>query len=90
MTLVVATWLVNLALAWTAAGLVFAVPFVLRGAARIDPDAARGTWGFRVLILPGCVALWPLLLVRWMRAPREAGAPPAERSPHRDAAEAAR
>jgi len=87
MTLVVATWLVNLALAWAAAGLVFAVPFVLRGAARIDPDAARGTWGFRVLILPGCVALWPLLLVRWARA---SGSPPAERSPHRDAAEVAR
>ena len=27
-----------------------------------------GTWGFRLLILPGAAALWPLLLLRWLRA----------------------
>ena len=49
-------------------GVLFAVPFVLKGAARLDPDAVGATWGFRVLIFPGAAALWPLLFVRWMRA----------------------
>jgi len=48
-------------------GLLFAVPFVLRGVNRIDPVARKGTWGFRLIILPGVVALWPLLLNRWRR-----------------------
>ena len=46
------------------AGLLFAVPFVLRGVNRIDPVAHEGSWGFRLIILPGVVALWPLLLRR--------------------------
>ena len=51
-----------------AAGAVFAVPFALRGAGAIDPVAKGGTWGFRVLTFPGGVALWPLMLVKWLRA----------------------
>lgn len=49
-------------------GLAFAVPFQARGLVRVDPAARGGTFGFRALILPGVVALWPLLLVRWLRA----------------------
>lgn len=63
-------------------GLLFAVPFVLRGAGAIDPTAREGTWGFRLLILPGSAALWPWLAWRWWRgAPR-----PVEDNPHRRAA----
>jgi len=57
---------------YTLVGLLFAVAFVFRGAARLDPDAVAGTWGFRVLILPGAAALWPYLALRWMRAGRNA------------------
>lgn len=57
-----------------AAGVVFAVPFASRGAGAIDPAAKRGTWGFRLLILPGVVALWPLMLAKWRRA-RGSGQP---------------
>lgn len=53
-------------------GLAFAGYFVMRGAGRLDPVAAQGTWGFRLLILPGSVALWPLLLVRLLRKRRSA------------------
>jgi hypothetical protein len=46
-------------------GLVFALAFVSRGAAAIDP-AARGMPRLaRLLIAPGVVALWPLLLWKW-------------------------
>lgn len=54
--------------AYVAAGVVFAVAFVTRGVQRIDPAAKGAPLGFRLLILPGCAALWPMLLGRWMRA----------------------
>ena len=77
------TWTLLALAAYLAVGAAFAVPFVTRWAGRIDPDAAQGSWGFRVLIFPGTVALWPLLVAR-MRG--GAKALPVERSPHRDAA----
>ena len=78
----VATALVWLVLGYLAIGVPLALAFVARGVARVDPAAADGTWGFRVLIFPGCIALWPLVILRWRRG----GPPPAERNAHRDAA----
>lgn len=51
-------------------GVAFAIAFSWRGAARIDPAARDATWGFRVLVLPGAAALWPWLLIRWIRRGR--------------------
>jgi hypothetical protein len=56
-----------LAGAYAAAGVVFAAAFVTWGVQRVDPAAKGAQLGFRLLILPGCAALWPLLLGRWMR-----------------------
>jgi hypothetical protein len=50
---------------YAAAGLLFAVPFLWRGVARLDPVASGSPLGFRLIILPGVVALWPLLAWRW-------------------------
>jgi hypothetical protein len=49
-------------------GVLFAVPFVWRGAGVVEPVAREGTLGFRFLILPGAITLWPYLLFRWLRA----------------------
>ena len=38
---------------YLACGLLFALPFVLFGVQAIDPRAAHGSWGFRILIIPG-------------------------------------
>ena len=65
-------------------GLIFSVPFVLVGVGKIDPHAAHGTWGFRLLIIPGTILLWPLLARRWLKGVHE---PPEERNPHRRRAE---
>lgn len=52
--------------AYLAGGALFAPAFVTVGVTRIDP-AARGTSAaFRLLILPGVVALWPLLAAKWV------------------------
>ena len=57
-----------LAGAYVAAGVVFAVAFVGWGVQQVDPAAKGAPLGFRLLILPGSAALWPLLLRRWMRS----------------------
>ncbi len=66
----IAATLVDLLAIYAACGLVFTVPFALRGAGALDPAARRGTRGFRLLIVPGTVALWPMLLMKWRRAAR--------------------
>jgi len=73
--------------AYLACGLAFAIPFALAGAKRIDPHAAHGSWGFRLLIIPGTIAFWPLLLKRWTSGATE---PPEECNAHRKAARANR
>jgi len=67
-------------------GLAFAAPFVVTGVGKIDPHAVHGTWGFRVLILPGTILLWPLLANRWLKGVK---APPEESNAHRRAAKTA-
>lgn len=65
-------------------GLAIALPFVFHGVNKIDPHAVRGSWGFRLMIIPGTMALWPLLLRRWYG---HFHAPPTERNAHRRAAQ---
>ena len=79
---VIAPWLVLLAEIYLLIGLLVGVPFVVRGVGRIDPVAGSASWGFRLIILPGVVALWPILLRRWVGGLP----PPRERNAHRDAA----
>ena len=67
---------------YTLLGLLFALPFVFRGVHKVDPVAKDGTLGFRLLILPGVIALWPLFVRRLMGG-RQA---PVETNPHRRAA----
>ena len=64
-------------------GVAFALPFAWIGVGRVDPQAVGGSWGFRLLIIPGTMFLWPLLAWRWMKGLHE---PPEENSPHRRAA----
>src|SRR5260221_14783122 len=72
--------------AYLTCGLVFAIPFALVGVKKIDPHAAHGSWGFRLLVIPGTIAFWPLLLRRWATGAKE---PPEECNAHRRLASAA-
>ena len=80
-----AGWIVGGLAVYGAVGVLFALFFVVAGVHRIDPVARQSTWGFRVMIFPGSVALWPLLLKRWLL--RETA--PAESNAHRSAARGA-
>ncbi len=56
--------------AYLGVGLVFALVFVWRGVGRVDTVAAHAGMGFLVVVIPGVMALWPLLAWRWMHAGR--------------------
>lgn len=56
--------LVKLAGAYLLAGLVVAGFFFARWLKTVDPAAVGGSRGFRVLITPGVIALWPMVLMR--------------------------
>lgn len=55
-------------LAYVVVGLVVGLLFVIRGVNRVDPAAASSPLIFRVVILPGSIGLWPVVLLKWIRA----------------------
>ena len=61
--------LIALAL-YAATGVAVAAAFVVFGVARVLPEPAPVTVGARILIFPGAAALWPYVLVRWLKARR--------------------
>ena len=65
---------------YAAVGLGFAIIFLTVGIHQVDKQARGSGVGFRLIILPGVAALWPLLLMRWVRGVAE---PPVERNAHR-------
>jgi hypothetical protein len=61
-----ANFIVLLTMAYVAAGLIFAILFIAQGIEKIDAQTKGTGAGFRLIILPGVAAFWPLLLTRWM------------------------
>lgn len=49
---------------WGGVGALVALAFLSFGVDRLDEDA-RGAYVFRLLIVPGVLLLWPLVLWRW-------------------------
>jgi hypothetical protein len=83
MVIVIAEVIVQFVAVYAGAGVLFALLFVARGVERLDPSAAGAGVAFRLLILPGATAFWPLLAWRWLRGASE---PPLEQNAHRRAA----
>jgi hypothetical protein len=67
------------AIVYAGCGAIFATAFLISGVARIDEAAKDTGVGFRLLIAPGVITCWPLLLMRWLRGQE----PPMERNAHR-------
>jgi hypothetical protein len=55
---------------YAAAGVAVAAAFVAFGVGRVLPAPAPVTLGARVLIFPGAAALWPYVLLRWLKSSR--------------------
>jgi hypothetical protein len=58
---------------YAALGLAIAVYFVTFGIGRIDPAARAASIAFRLMLVPGSAALWPVLLPKCVRG---MGGPP--------------
>jgi len=71
-------FLVGGMIAYAAMGLLFAFAFVFAGVQKIDTQAEGASVGFRLLILPGAAAFWPMLMRQWVKQTP----PPAEKTPH--------
>lgn len=50
--------------AYLALSFVVALWFAFGGVDRLDEKARGAGWGFRLLLIPGAMALWPWLLWR--------------------------
>jgi hypothetical protein len=53
---------------YAVAGIMIAAAFVAFGVTRVLPAPATVTLGARMLLFPGAVALWPYVLIRWLRS----------------------
>lgn len=74
------SWIWILTGLYLALGLLFAGPFLIRRIQHTDAAAEGSSVGFRLMILPGVVLLWPMLALRWLAGIDH---PPQMRSPHR-------
>lgn len=68
--MIIVTVILLIAACYLVAGLLFAVPFVLKGVTRVDESAIGSGLGFRLIIIPGTIVFWPLLLKKWITAER--------------------
>jgi hypothetical protein len=49
------------------AGVVFTIFFQAKGLSKIDEGVHGSSWGFRIIIIPGCIVFWVVLLRKWMK-----------------------
>ncbi len=66
MVIIIVNIILMIVAIYLACGLVFAIPFVIKGAHTIDEGAQGGTWGFKIIIIPATTVFWPLLLKKWI------------------------
>ncbi len=53
------------------AGIIFTIIFQLKGLSKIDEGVNGSGWGFRIIIIPGCIVFWTGLLRKWIKANKE-------------------
>jgi hypothetical protein len=66
-----AQWVLAAAGVYLLLGILFGAVFITRLIERVDHAAKGSGWRFRLLILPGVAALWPLMLRKALNSPRE-------------------
>ena len=80
MTVTAASWIWSIIGIYLGLGVLFAIAFLSMRLKKSDPDAEEGSVGFRLIILPGVILMWPALARRWMTG---ISSPQEEKSPHR-------
>ncbi|HRI21020.1 MAG TPA: hypothetical protein PLA68_08695 [Panacibacter sp.] len=66
LTTIVSVLLIAIA-AYLFAGMVFTIFFQAKGLSKIDEGVHGSSWGFRIIIIPGCIVFWVVLLRKWRK-----------------------
>lgn len=61
-------FILTLVLIYLGLGVLFVIPFLIKGILKVDEGAHGGTTGFKIIIIPGVIVFWPVLLKKWMKA----------------------
>lgn len=56
--------------AYALVGAALLVPMHLAVLPKIDGSADGASWGFRLVVSPGLIALWPIVIEKWLTARR--------------------
>ena len=64
-------------------GVLFVIPFLMKGLNKIDEGAYGSTIGFKIIIIPGVIVFWPVLLSKWMKSNLNHGDTKAKRNTER-------
>jgi len=59
--------LLIIATVYLALGVLFVFPFLIKALNKIDEGANGSTMGFKIIIIPGVIVFWPVLLSKWMK-----------------------
>ncbi len=60
--------IITIILFYLLCGLLFSALLFIKGIDRIDPAARHTGFGFRLIVLPGLIALWPFLVKKFLTA----------------------
>ena len=52
---------------YLACGFLFMIPFIIKGVHVVDEGAHGSSIGFRIIIIPGVIVFWIVLLRKWIR-----------------------
>lgn len=56
---------------YLALGVLFMIPFIIKGVNKVDEGAYGSSIGFRIIIIPGVIVFWIVLLNKWIKINRK-------------------
>ena len=63
--------ILTIVVVYLALGVLFLIPFLIKGISKVDEGAHGSTIGFKIIIIPGVIVFWLVLLRKWMKANRK-------------------
>jgi hypothetical protein len=64
-------WVFTCIGAYLICGFLFSLVFISKGLRTLDEGSHGAGIGFKLIIIPGCMVFWPLLLKKWRKAKKE-------------------
>ena len=63
--------IIYIVLVYAGLGVIFSIPFLSRWIHIVDESTHESGLTFKLIILPGCIVFWPLLLKRFLESKQE-------------------